>query len=194
MISTDGCSEIIAPRTHGKKLGEKKRKINVRTTTHTKKRKVPVPDSEQPTPWTTSLNGHAISHIHTGDKPLLSRILFSKTFCIMYIGYLCFTIAQMTVKWGVYRSWCWEPFGVGAISFTVICSMMKSILSEEKPIFYLYNVYWILVFHHSANDCEMRRVPFLMLGALRGRGDKFHSHLFYGEKYTFWREAYLLLV
>ena len=28
MISTDGCSEIIAPRTHGKKLGEKKRKIN----------------------------------------------------------------------------------------------------------------------------------------------------------------------
>ena len=50
MISTDGCSEIIAPRTHGKKLGEKKRKINVRTTTHTKKRKVPVPDSEPPSP------------------------------------------------------------------------------------------------------------------------------------------------
>ena len=41
------------------------------------------------------------------------------------------------------------------------------------------------MFHHSANDCEMRRVPFLMLGALRGRGDKFYSHLFYDEKYTF---------
>ena len=60
----------------------------------------------------------------------------------------------------------------------LICLIFFFLLSFKLPIY-------VDPMSISANDCEMRRVPFLMLGALRGRGDKFHSHLFYDEKYTF---------